>query len=349
MSFLLYGANGYTGRLIAREAVARGLKPTLAGRNRAEIEALAAELGLPHAVTGLEDLAALERTLEGHRAVLHCAGPFSHTSAPMAEACLRRQAHYLDITGEIAVIEALALRDRMARSRGVVLLPGVGFDVVPTDCLALHLKRRLPSATHLVLAFQARGGMSRGTALTTAERAGQPGLVRRDGRLAPVPPGWKTRMVDFGKGPRLTVTIPWGDIATSWYSTGIPNVEVYIAAQPALVRSLRLSRWVRPLLALPPITALARASIRRRGAGPSDEARAGGSTVVVGEVSDPEGHVARAILRGPDGYTFTMHSALCAMERVLAEPPEAGFQTPARAFGPDFALEVPGTHREDLT
>lgn len=349
MSFLLYGANGYTGRLIAREAATRGLRPTLAGRNRVEIEALAAELSLPHIVAGLDDLAAVERAVEGHQAVLHCAGPFSRTSAPMAEACLRRRVHYLDITGEIGVFEALALRDRMAKERGVVLLPGTGFDVVPTDCLALHLKQRLPSATHLMLAFQARGGMSRGTALTTLERAGQPGMVRRDGRLAEVPPGWKTRMVDFGQGPRLAVTIPWGDVATSWHSTAIPNVEVYLAAAPSLVRSLRLSRWIRPLLALPPVKALGRLGIRRREPGPSDAARASGSTVVVGEVRDAEGRIARAMCRGPEGYTFTMHSALAAVSRVMADPPPPGFQTPARAFGPDFALAVPGTVREDLS
>jgi len=348
VSFLLYGANGYTGRLIAREAAQRGLGFTLAGRNAPEIEALAAELRVPHQVVALDHLAGLDRALEGHGAVLHCAGPFGRTSAPMADACLRRGVHYLDITGEIAVFESLAARDSDARARGVVLLPGVGFDVVPTDCLALHLKQRLPDATHLWLAFQTRGGISRGTALTSLEGAGGGGRVRRDGRLTTVPPAWKTRMVDFGKGPRLTVTIPWGDVATSWYSTGIPNVEVYVAAHPAAVRSLRLSRWLAPLLALPPVKALLVRGVRRREPGPSDQARATGFSVVVGEVRNDGGQTARARFTGPEAYTLTMHSALNAVTRVLDGGVGAGFQTPAKAFGPNFALEIAGTSREEL-
>ena len=348
MAFLLYGANGYTGRLIAREAKRRGLEFTAAGRNREEIAALGAELSIPQRVGGLELPDKVDRLLEGHDAVLHCAGPFSRTFDAMASACLRRRVHYLDITGEIAVFEALAAHDAEARQAGIVLLPGVGFDVVPTDCLALYLKRRLPDAWQLWLAFATRGGMSRGTALTTLDRVGQGGLIRRDGRIVSVPPGWKTRLVDFGNGARLCVTIPWGDVATSWYSTGIPNVEVYLAAPPSLVRSLRWSRWFGPLMRIPPIKAVLAAGIRRRGPGPSDQARASGSTVVVGEVQSPGGQTIRARFTGPEGYTFTALAAVNAMVRVLRGEAEPGFQTPARAFGPDFSLEVPGTRREDL-
>lgn len=348
MTFLLYGANGYTGRLIAREARRRGLVFTVAGRNREEVAALGAELSVPHRLGGLERPDDVDRLLEAHAAVLHCAGPFARTSEAMASACLRRGVHYLDITGEIAVFEALAARDAEARQRGIVLLPGVGFDVVPTDCLALHLKRRLPDATQLWLAFATRGGVSRGTALTTLDRVGQGGLIRRDGRIVPVPPGWKTRLVDFGKGPRLCVTIPWGDVATSWYSTRIPNIEVYLAAPPSLVRSLRWSRWFGPMMRIAPIKALLAAAIRRRAPGPSDQARATGSTVVVGEVQSPGGQTIRARFTGPEGYTFTALAAVNAMVRVLRGEAEPGFQTPARAFGPDFSLEIPGTRREDL-
>lgn len=345
--FLVYGANGYTGHLIALEAKRRNLEFTIAGRNAAEIEPLAAELGVGHQVAGLDDPTRLDRLLEGHHAVLHCAGPFSRTSAPVADACLRRGVHYLDITGEIAVYEALASRDRAARERGITLLPGVGFDVVPTDCLALHLKQRLPTATHLWLAFHTRGGISRGTALTSLERIGGGGMVRQDGRLRPVPAAWKTRWVDFGDKKRLTVTIPWGDVATSWYSTGIPNVEVYLAARPPVVRALRWSRWFGPVMRLPPIRGLLAGSIRRRGPGPSDQARASGYSVVVGEAFDGSSTV-RARFRGPEGYTFTALAAVLAVSRVARGNAPTGFQTPARAFGPDFALEIPGTVRDDL-
>src|SRR5690606_35660895 len=167
--FLLYGANGYTGRLILERALAEGLRPLLAGRNAEEIGALAVRHGLESSVFPLDDARALEAALRETRVVLLAAGPFSRTSGPVVEACLRAGAHYLDITGEIGVFEAIAARDAEARAAGVALLPGVGFDVVPTDCLAAHLKRRLPPATRLALAFQGAGGVSRGTALTAVE------------------------------------------------------------------------------------------------------------------------------------------------------------------------------------
>ena len=156
-TFLLYGANGYTGQLIAREAVVRGQRPILAGRNAEAVTALARQLGLEHRIFSLDDAAATCAGLEGVTAVLHCAGPFAHTARPMIDACLEARVHYLDITGEISVFEMAAVRDTEAMAAGVMLLPGAGFDVVPSDCLALHLHRRLPTATHLALAFHGIG------------------------------------------------------------------------------------------------------------------------------------------------------------------------------------------------
>ena len=168
--WLLYGAYGYTGARIARLAVERGERPTLAGRDATATAALAEELNLPHCSFDLEDPHRLSQAIKGFRAVLHCAGPFSATSQPMADACLATGAHYLDITGEIGVFEALAARDQEARTAGVCLLPGVGFDVVPTDCLAALLSERLPGASHLELAFRGAGTPSRGTARTMLAR-----------------------------------------------------------------------------------------------------------------------------------------------------------------------------------
>jgi short subunit dehydrogenase-like uncharacterized protein len=187
--FVIYGANGYTGALTARAAVERGMRPILAGRNAAALAALAGELGLDYRVVALDDPAGLDNLLDGVTAVLHCAGPFVFTSQPMADACLRNGVHYLDITGEIGVYEALAARDAAAKTAGVMLLPGVGFDIVPSDCLAAHLKRRLPSATRLTLGLRALGGVSQGTALTGLEAMarGEGGMVRRGGKLTPVP------------------------------------------------------------------------------------------------------------------------------------------------------------------
>src|SRR6185503_19712881 len=197
---LIYGSTGYTGRLIVAEALARGLRPTLAGRNANAVRTQAESLGLEWRAAWIDDATALDAALHGATVVLHCAGPFAHTWRAMSDACLRQRAHYLDITGEIAVFEALARRDGEARAAGIMLLPGVGFDVVPSDCLAAHLARRLPTAVHLALGFRALGGTSRGTLSTMVENLGAPGAVRRDGRIVPVPPAWRTRKIDFGDG-----------------------------------------------------------------------------------------------------------------------------------------------------
>jgi short subunit dehydrogenase-like uncharacterized protein len=345
---LIYGANGYTGELVARRAVALGLRPTLAGRSAEGVGALARALGLPHAVLGLDDPAALDGALRGHVAVLHCAGPFSCTSRPMAEACLRSGAHYLDITGELAVFEALSRRDEVARAAGVMLLPGVGFDVAPSDCLAAHLKRRLPGATSLALAFRAIGRASRGTTATAVAGLGKGGAVRRNGKIIPVPAAHATRRVDFGRGPVEVTAIPWGDVSTAYHSTGIPNITVYTYLPPSLHRLLRLGRPLAPLLAAPPVQALLRGLVRRQPPGPSAEERARGLSLFWGEVVDAAGGRAVSRLRAPEGYTLTAVAAVHIARKVLAGAATPGFQTPSRAYGADLILELDGVAREDL-
>src|SRR5687768_2628014 len=203
---LIYGSTGYTGRLIVAEALRRGLRPTLAARNADAVRAQAEPLGLEWRAAAVDDRAALDAAIAGARVVLHCAGPFAHTWRAMSDACLRQHAHYLDITGEIPVFEGLARRDAEARAAGIMLLPGAGFDVVPSDCLAAHLARRLPNAERLALAFRALGGASRGTLTTMIENLGSPGAIRREGRIVPVPPAWRTRSIDFGDGKQRDAT-----------------------------------------------------------------------------------------------------------------------------------------------
>ena len=347
-ALLLYGANGYTGGLIARRAVARGLRPILAGRSRAALERLAAELSLPHRVFALEDPAAVDAGLAGVSAVLHAAGPFSRTSRPVADGCLRCGVHYLDVTGEGAVFAALARRDAEARAAGVTLLPGVGFDVVPSDGLAAHLARRLPGASRLTLAFQAVGQPSRGTALTALEGIHLGGMVRRGGELTPVPAAWRTRDFDFGRGPVACMTIPWGDVWTAWHSTGIPDIEVYMAV-PAGLRAFALaSRHLGPVLGSRPVQGALAALVRSRVTGPDAGALARGRSLLYGEVEHADGRRAAARLTAPEVYAFTALVAVECAERVLAGQARPGFLTPSLAFGPDLPLAIPGVERVDL-
>jgi short subunit dehydrogenase-like uncharacterized protein len=339
-NFLIYGANGYTGALIAREAVARGMRPILAGRNPEALAALAHELKVAHRVFALGNPAAVEAGIHGVTVVLNCAGPFSRTWRPIADACLRTRAHYLDITGEVMVFEALAARDAEAKAAGILLLPGVGFDIVPSDCLAAHLKHRLPSATHLALGIQSLSRISRGTATTIAENMHGGGLIRQNGVLKQVPAAWKTRVIDFGAGPVKAITIPWGDVASAYYSTQIPNIEVYMAAPLVLRVAARASRFLGWALASPLVQRFVKKRIRAGSPGPAAQERALGKSYLWGEVSDSAGNKADSRLEGPEAYSLTVRTALAAVERVLAGQAPAGFQTPSMAFGPDFGLHM---------
>jgi short subunit dehydrogenase-like uncharacterized protein len=280
--------------------------------------------------------------------VLHCAGPYLHTSKPMVEACLRTGTHYLDLTGEIPVYKDIASRDAEAKSRGSMLLPGVGFDVVPTDCLAVHLKKRLPSATHLTLAFQEEGpaGLPPGTQRTTIALIPYGDYVRRNGRLERPEETSKTRLIDFGKGPILATRLTWGDIFTAYRSTGIPNIEDYAVLPKSARQQLSMLASLRPLFK----TAFMQ-NFLKRGVkpGPTAEMRDRTSTIVWGEVKDDQGRKAAARLHGPEaGVVWTARAALAAVRKVLAGDALPGFQTPALAYGADFVLECEGVTREEL-
>ena len=346
--WLLYGANGYTGELVARLAAAQGHRPILAGRSADGVCALSERLGLERRLFSLEERSRIDEALAGMSVVLHCAGPFSRTSRPMADACLRTRTHYLDITGEVGVFEALAARDAEARAAGVMLLPGCGFDVVPSDCLAVHLKGRLPGARRLALAYAGFGRVSRGTATTAIEGLGRGGLVRRGGVLTPVPSAWKSRRIDFGDGPRTAITVPLGDLSSAWHSTGIPDIELYFAAPPGLRLLAVAARRLGPLLGSEAVRRFLAARVRAGAPGPSEEERRRGHAFVWGEAEDDAGRRAASRLATPEGYTFTAHAVLAVVERVLAGQAPAGFQTPAKAYGPDFVLGIEGVTRTDL-
>lgn len=351
MSLLIYGAYGYTGELVTRLAVERGMRPTIAGRNAAKLGPLARELDLPHRVVDLGDADTLKDVVGEATAVLHCAGPFLHTAAPMVAACLESGTQYLDITGEISVFEALAARDAEATQAGVMLCPGVGFDVVPTDCLAAHVAAQVPNAVSLEIAFMGMGRVSRGTMKTAVEQMGDGGAVRRDGKIVRVPAGWTTRTVDFGDagpGERTVISIPWGDVSTAYRSTGVPNITAYTALPQTARRILRWSRYLSWLLNWTPLQRLMQAWVDQQPPGPSEEERRTGSSHVWAAATGANGNRAEGRLHGPEGYTFTAHAALLAAQRVLDGDATPGYQTPASAFGPDFVLDVDGVEREDL-
>lgn len=332
MTWLLYGATGYTGRLIARRAAARGLRPVLAGRNAAKLVPLAAELGLEHRVFALNDAGAVRRGLDGVSGVAHCAGPFARTAMPMARACVDTATPYLDITGEIDVFEALYELGPRAAKAGVVLLPGAGFDVVPTDCVAALLAARLPDATQLDLAVLTGGGASPGTARTALTGAADGGRIRAGGEIRTVPMGSRRVRAAFPSGARTVVSVPWGDVSTAYHSTGIPDVTVYMAVPAAVLAATRVLRG--------PLRDAAAGVAGRVVRGPGERALDTSRSEVWGRARDAAGNTATATLAGPNPYSLTADSVLRIMPRLAGLP--AGFQTPSLALGADFAASLDG-------
>ncbi len=348
---LVYGANGYTGKLVATEAARRGLEVVLAGRSPERLKAVAEPFDFETRVVGLDDGPRLRVALEDCTAVLHVAGPFSQTARPMVEACLETGTHYLDVTGEIDVFEALARRDAEARAAGITLLPGVGFDVVPSDCLAAHVAARVDEPLRLRLAIAGIGGrMSRGTAKTAIESLGDGLRVRHDGIIQPRPAGSLERHFDFGAGPTRGIAMPWGDVSTAFHSTGVPNIEVYFVLSGAAPKLLKASRLLAPLLRQPLVERLLKRRIDAMPEGPSEAERDGARAFLLAEVEGAEGSAARTLLETPSGYALTPVAALEAARRVAAGMARTGFLTPSKAFGADFILELEGAscQRRDL-
>jgi short subunit dehydrogenase-like uncharacterized protein len=348
LKLLLYGASGYTGELLARAARRVGLAPILAGRTQAKLGALAAELNLPFRVFGLERASDVDAGLVEVGIVLNAAGPFSSTAGPLIEACLRAGAHYLDISGEVSALERAACRDAEARRRGVMLLPGVGFDVVPSDCLAAHVSRRLENPKRLSIGISGLRLTSRGSAVTMIDQLAAPVWVRRRGALVQIPPTSEERAFDYGAGPAPSLAVSWGDVVSSYYSTGIPDVIVYFEATPAVRMHNTLVRAFVGAITLGPWQAFLRAGAPFLPRGPTSDERARNSAVIVAEVEDDHGGRARSRLRCPEAYTLTAEAGSAIAARVLDGHAEPGFQTPSRIFGPDFVLTLPGVSRENL-
>lgn len=335
---LVYGAYGYTGRLVVERAVEQGLAPTVAGRDPERTRTVADDHGLDHAVFPVDDA---EAALADVDALLNCAGPFVDTHGPLVDACLATGTDYLDVTGEVDVFEAIAVREEAARDAGVTLLPGVGFDVVPTDSVAALLVDRLPGATDLTLAFQAVGGLSPGTAHTAVRSLGEGGLVRRSGELRSVALCHDVRTVDFGNEPTAVAAVPWGDVSTAYHTTGVGDITVYTAMPGRGARVIRTVDRLGPVVGSRPVRAVGHRLVDRYVEGPTAGERETGHARVWGEASDGSDTVV-ARLETPETYEFTRRAAVSLAERVLAGGADPGFETPAGAFGPQAALAVDG-------
>lgn len=344
-TIIIYGSYGYTGRLIVEECRRRGLTVILSGRDSRQLAEQGAETGYPVESVALADTKALHALLEKGAMVIHCAGPFQFTARQMVEACLNTGTHYTDITGEYQVFDRIFSYDEAAKNKGIMLMPGTGFDVVPSDCLALHLKEKLPTATSLQMAFASSGGFSRGTAKTMVQGLGYGSTIRKEGSYVTIKTAEKVLDVDFGPFNSKTVCIPWGDIATAWRSTGIPNIEVYAGVNNRAIRLLKVSNLINPVLRQQWAKNFLQRQIDNRQPGPSAEKLAAARSYLWGRVKDEAGNEMHARLQTLNGYALTAKTSVLIAEKIVNKNLKHGFQTPAMAYGSDLIMEIPGTTR----
>ena len=348
-TFLLYGAYGYTGELIARYATQYGLSPILAGRRAAALAPLAAQLGLPYVAIDLDDTPALLAALRQVKVVVNAAGPYNFTAKQMVEACLQTGTHYVDLNGDLDIFEMIRRYDATAKQSGIMLLPGAGFDVVPTDCLALFLKNRLPDAVDLKLAFTIRGsGLSHGTAINTVQKLGEPGAARLNGQIVSEPVGKKAMWVSFGGKPIFVLSLPWGDVATAGYSTGIPNIRAYTNMPMIAYWLLKVQVLFNWLLRSPIVRSIIKHKIDRGPAGPGDVMRTQATSYMWGQATNANGQTVTARQRTPEAYDLTAYAALLITQKILQGNFTTGYQTPAMAYGENLVMELPRVQREVL-
>jgi short subunit dehydrogenase-like uncharacterized protein len=346
--WILYGAYGFTGQLIAEEAVRRGLKPVLAGRDRVKLLSLGEKLGLETRIVSLAHSKELGQAIEDASAVLHAAGPYTQTAAPMQAACLEKGCHYLDITGEVSVFEStFALHERALRA-GATFISGVGFDVIPSDCLALFAARQMPGAVRLETAVAAVGQASAGTVKSGMEMFAHGNLIRQNGKLVNIPFGKGQKQLAFADRSRTVMPASWGDLSTAYRSTGIPNIACYLAVPRSSMRWMARLGWLAPkVFSIRLARKLLQAGADRFVQGPDEAIRSSARSQLWAQVEDSEGRAIEAWLETAEAYHFTAQAAVLCLEKVLAGEAAAGSLSPAQAFGPDFVLQIPSTKRYD--
>lgn len=342
-SWMLYGATGYTGTLIAEEAVRRGHSPILAGRNPDKLRVLAQRLGLEWLAFSLEDKHALLDAAKSVGLMLHVAGQFSASCELMMDACLAGKSHYLDISNEIAVLQAAQKRHHLAQERGVSLIPGVGFGTVASNCLVRHVCEQITEPVSLKIVMSPYVAQrSAGAAKSTLETIANGGYVRRLGALVSTPFGAGAKRIRIENGEHNVLPVPSGDLEAAYMTTGIPNITVYMVTtlNPIIARFAlplvqillswtTLRQWLARRIDDRPTTNVAKPAAENR------------RSWLWAQAADCHGNVFEAQLETGEGYEFTSSASIQAIEHVLRQIP-CGASSPATAFGADFVLKIEG-------
>ncbi|MFN8149839.1 MAG: saccharopine dehydrogenase NADP-binding domain-containing protein [Solirubrobacterales bacterium] len=348
---VLYGASGFTGKLIAAELCARGLDFTLAGRSREKLDAVAAELARPQTVAAvaLDDPAAVRSLLEPAAVVIGCAGPFTLHGRPLIEAAAATGTNYLDTTGEQPFIrDSFEVHGAAAEASGAALASGMGFDYAPGDMLAALVAAGLGRLREMTVAYAVRGfGPTRGTALSALEMMSGGDLEWRDGsrRTAPRHVGEGRYEFPSPIGSRRVGRYPCGETITVPRHVetdsmrcvidlrGLTGMQLGPLSAPAMTLS--------GLLMVGPARRAAGKLISRMPEGPSERARGAVRFTVACEAETADGRRRRGVVRGSDIYGLT--AAIIAEGAARMASPDYDRRSalaPAQAFDPESFLNA---------
>jgi short subunit dehydrogenase-like uncharacterized protein len=336
--WMIYGANGYTGKLITQEAINRSHKPILGGRSAERLIRLAEEMNLEYIVLDLSDNEKLYETISEFKVIFNAAGPFKYTNPPIVQACLKAETNYLDITGEVPVFEQNFKYHHQAIDKQIAIISGVGFDVIPTDCMAKYISEKILNPIELELGIAGDSGLSPGTVKTMIEYLPTGPLIRRNGQIINYNLEKRNREIKFSDKVRTVMPVTWGDLATAYRTTGIPNITIYMPYSKTMANLIgsikfddknKVNRW-----------------IEENVFGPDEQTRQKAHSYIWAHVKNEKGEEAQAWLETMEGYRFTAVAGVRCIEKILEKNPK-GSLTPALAFGKDFILELPETKRMD--
>ena len=340
--WMLYGCYGYSGELILKEALRKGLKPIIAGRSEEKVTKLAEKHQLPFRVFDLSSFATIEQNISDCDLVFNAAGPFTSTCIPMLKACLNAKIHNLSLAGEIPILEELHRYHQEAKAQGVIIGVGLGFDVMPTDAMANKAKELLPDATHLLIGLNGPNDMSRGSMKEFFEQIGEQAFwQRRNGKLVESKP--RSTYMDFGNGRKLSSSIAWGDTASAYHSTGIPNIDVFSAVSKADLLLIKTLDALGFLFKFKRIQKITNKCIDKLLSGPDEKKREQGLTYLCAEANNAKGNKVRIYMTTPSAYKITYLGAVFAIQEVLEKPKsEGGYYTPAQLLGTETISRIEG-------
>jgi short subunit dehydrogenase-like uncharacterized protein len=339
---IIFGATGFTGRLLAERLAVQGAAPVLAGRSEAPLRALAERLGVEWRQADALRRNSVFALLERGDVLVSTVGPFLKWGEPAVRAAIAARGIYIDSTGEPAFIRRVFEEFGPPAGRaGAALLTAMGYDFVPGSlAAALALEEAGPDGVRVDVGYYALGaGMSGGTRRSAVGVALDAGHAYRDGALRPARMAERVRSFTVRGKQREAVSIGGSEHLT--LPTSYPRlreVNVYLGWFGPLSRPLQAASLAGSLaMRVPGMSGVLHAAgerVAEVGGGPGPGS---GISWIAAEAFDAAGSRLSAVhLSGVEPYAFTADMLAWAARRAAGEGVEGtGALGPVQAFGLD--------------